>query len=124
MIIVFIFFKRTMLDGVVSQDAPPEWRTVLWAVIVSIILVFVGILTYSCKSLTNCQIRSVYRLIEFGLGFNGYPFTHEWIFYVLESTPMFIAISLFCFAFPGKFLPSKNVVQFNSGVEGGKRQEH
>jgi len=73
-----------------------------------------------------------FGLIEFGLGFKGYPFTHEWIFYFLESAPMFIAISLFCFVFPGKFLPSKKQALSNSGVEAGfqngvesdKWQEH
>ena len=42
------------------------------------------------------QVRSIYRLIEFALGIFGYPFTHEWMFYVLESVPMVPAIAIFC----------------------------
>jgi hypothetical protein len=50
------------------------------------------------------QIRSVYRLIEFALGIQGYPFTHEWIFYVFESLPMLPAIAVFCVWHPAEYL--------------------
>jgi RTA1 like protein len=60
----------------------------------------------------------VYRLIEFALGFHGYPFTHEWIFYVLESVPMLFAVSILAIFFPGKHLPNKKVP--NRGIEGRK----
>jgi hypothetical protein len=50
------------------------------------------------------QLRSVYRLIEFALGIQGYPFTHEWIFYVFESLPMLPAISVFCVWHPAEYL--------------------
>lgn len=33
-------------------------------------------------------------MIEFGLGFFAYPFTHEWLFYVLEAIPMVIALAV------------------------------
>jgi hypothetical protein len=52
----------------------------------------------------------VYRLIEFALGVEGYPFNHEWVFYVFESLPMLPAISIFCLWYPGKYLPPKKVV--------------
>jgi RTA1 like protein len=57
----------------------------------------------------------VYRVIEFILGINGYPFSHEWIFYVFESLPMLPAIGVFCIWYPGKYFP----VARNLGVEGG-----
>jgi hypothetical protein len=46
-------------------------------------------------------------VIEFALGIEGYPFTHEWIFYVFEALPMLPAISVFCFVHPAKYLGSK-----------------
>jgi hypothetical protein len=46
----------------------------------------------------------VYRLIEFILGIGGYPFSHEWIFYVFESLPMLPSIGIFCIYHPGKYL--------------------
>jgi hypothetical protein len=40
------------------------------------------------------QIRSIYRVVEFALGIDGYPFQHEWPLYVLEATPMLFAIAI------------------------------
>jgi hypothetical protein len=48
------------------------------------------------------QIRSIYRLIEFAFGIFGYPFTHEWMFYVFESLPMLPAILVFCWWHPAR----------------------
>lgn len=56
------------------------------------------------------EVRSLYRLIEFALGIDGYPFTHEWIFYVFEALPMVPAIAIFCCVHPAKYL----------GRDGGK----
>jgi hypothetical protein len=53
------------------------------------------------------QIRSVYRLVEFAMGIHGYPFTHEWMFYVLESLPMLPAILVFCVYHPAKYFASQ-----------------
>ena len=53
---------------------------------------------------TPQQVRSIYRVIEFACGIHGYPFTHEWIFYVFESLPMLPAISIFCLYHPAKYL--------------------
>jgi hypothetical protein len=50
-------------------------------------------------------LRSIYRVIEFALGIEGYPFTHEWIFYVFESVPMLPAIFIFIIWYPAKYLP-------------------
>lgn len=65
------------------------------------------------------QIRSVYRLVEFAMGFHGYPFTHEWMFYVFESTPMVPAVTVFCVWHPARYLggrDGKAVVEV--GLEG------
>jgi amino acid transporter len=120
MALVAIFYRRTVVNGQVSADAPREWRRILWTVICSILLVFVSLFSACGSSTDKPLIRSVYRLIEFCLGFNGYPFTHEWIFYVLESIPMLVAISLFCFYFPGKDLPKKITARPNNEIEAGK----
>ena len=42
----------------------------------------------------SLQIRSIYRVVEFALGIEGYPFQHEWPLYVLEATPMLFAIAI------------------------------
>lgn len=70
------------------------------------------------------QIRSIYRLVEFALGFHGYPFTHEWIFYVFESAPMLVALSVLCVFHPGKYLPSLEASKSGSrDVENSKSGE-
>ncbi|KFY03682.1 hypothetical protein O988_01308 [Pseudogymnoascus sp. VKM F-3808] len=74
------------------EDAPRGWRKVLHAVYATSALVIV---------------RCIYRLIEFALGIDGYPFVHEWMFYVLESLPMLVAIIIFCVYHPAKYLPNK-----------------
>ena len=51
----------------------------------------------------------MYRVVEFGLGIYGYPFTHEWIFYVFEALPMLPAIAVFCFVHPAKYLGMERV---------------
>ncbi|KAF2018148.1 RTA1 like protein [Aaosphaeria arxii CBS 175.79] len=73
----------------IADDAPAGWIKVMQAIWISSSLVL---------------LRSVYRLIEFGLGIEGYPFTHEWIFYVFEALPMLPAIAVFCFVHPAKYL--------------------
>jgi hypothetical protein len=66
------------------------------------------------------QIRSVYRLIEFAIGIDGYPFQHEWPFYVFEALPMLGAIAIFCLWFPPKYLPLHKP---RNDVELGKQKE-
>ncbi|KAM5491367.1 hypothetical protein MaudMau93_001962 [Microsporum audouinii] len=53
------------------------------------------------------QVRCVYRLIEFILGIDGYPFRHEWPLYVLEGLPMLFAMFALAYFHPGKWLPSE-----------------
>ncbi|KAE9363313.1 RTA1 like protein [Stipitochalara longipes BDJ] len=77
--------------GHVISSAGEGWRKILMAVYVSSGLIV---------------IRSVYRLIEFALGINGYPFTHEWMFYTFESLPMLPAIGVFCLWHPGAYFGS------------------
>jgi hypothetical protein len=59
-------------------------------------------------------------LIEFILGINGYPFSHEWIFYVFESTPMLPAIGVFCVWHPAKYLHRTRNVDAEDVVGDGK----
>jgi hypothetical protein len=59
-------------------------------------------------------VRSIYRLVEFALGIEGYPFANEWPFYVFEAVPMLFAISIFCLWFPPAYVPSN---KFGDDVE-------
>ncbi|OCL14872.1 RTA1 like protein [Glonium stellatum] len=87
LVIVWAFGKNT--KHYTKPDALKGWRKVLHGICISSALIL---------------IRCVYRVIEFACGIHGYPFTHEWIFYVFESLPMLPAISIFCFYHPAKYL--------------------
>jgi hypothetical protein len=55
------------------------------------------------------------------MGIWGYPFTHEWMFYVFESLPMLPAISIFCWWHPAKYFGGHRTkngdVELESSVE-------
>ncbi|DAA77454.1 TPA_exp: putative RTA1 domain protein [Trichophyton benhamiae CBS 112371] len=55
------------------------------------------------------EVRCVYRLIEFILGIDGYPFRHEWPLYVLEGLPMLFAMFALAYFHPGKLLPNESL---------------
>ncbi|KAG4429430.1 hypothetical protein IFR05_015082 [Cadophora sp. M221] len=79
---------RSLAGKEQKECAGREWRVVVRAVWISCLLILV---------------RSIYRLIEFALGIFGYPFTHEWMFYVFESVPMVPAIVVFCVWHPAAY---------------------
>lgn len=62
-------------------------------------------------------MRSIYRLVEFAQGIDGYTFTHEWVFYVLEAGPMLPAIAVFCFFHPAKYLGSNGCEAKNGRID-------
>ncbi|TPX11702.1 uncharacterized protein E0L32_007681 [Thyridium curvatum] len=47
------------------------------------------------------MFRSVFRLVEFIMGYNAYLLTHEWPLYVFDSAPMLAVMIIFWFALPG-----------------------
>lgn len=49
-------------------------------------------------------VRSVYRLVEFGLGIEGYPFRHEWMLWVFEALPMALALTVLGWRHPSLVL--------------------
>ncbi|KAG4415649.1 hypothetical protein IFR04_011208 [Cadophora malorum] len=50
-------------------------------------------------------VRSVYRMIDFHMGREGYLATHEWTLYIFDSLVIFPAIALFIWWHPSKYLP-------------------
>ncbi|KAL5343453.1 RTA1 like protein-domain-containing protein [Aspergillus crustosus] len=74
------------------QDKPrkPDWRPLLRAVNFSTIMIL---------------IRSIYRMVEFTEGRNGYINTHEWPFYIFDSVPILPCVALFVWWHPSNYLP-------------------
>ncbi|GAA5976299.1 hypothetical protein JCM10908_005447 [Rhodotorula pacifica] len=49
-------------------------------------------------------VRSVFRLIEFSEGYYGYLAVHEGYFYGLDALPLWLAMTLYCFFWPVRFI--------------------
>lgn len=60
-------------------------------------------------------LRSVFRVIEYGLGNDGYLLANEWPTYVLDAVPMFIAMVCFAYWYPSELQPS--LIKSESGAE-------
>ncbi|KAL2884506.1 hypothetical protein SGCOL_000454 [Colletotrichum sp. CLE4] len=63
------------------------------------------------------MVRSIFRLIEYVLGGDGYPLRHEWTLYVFDATLMFFVMVAFGFRFPSAFQIRKGGSQSASDVE-------
>lgn len=50
-------------------------------------------------------LRSTFRIIEYGLGNNGYLLSNEWPAYILDALPMFIAMVCFAICYPSELQP-------------------
>ncbi|RDW72350.1 RTA1 domain-containing protein [Aspergillus mulundensis] len=50
-------------------------------------------------------IRSIYRLVEFTEGHDGYINNHEWPFYIFDAVPIFPCVALFVWWHPSLYLP-------------------
>lgn len=52
--------------------------------------------------------RSIFRLIEFTMGTDGYLLTHEWPMYIFDSLPMLAVTVIFWIWFPSMFRAPDN----------------
>lgn len=60
-------------------------------------------------------------MIEFSLGIFGYPFTHEWMFFVFESVPMVPVVLVFCVWHPAEYFTGRKEADVQlEGSEGSR----
>lgn len=55
------------------------------------------------------MIRSGFRIIEYVLGNNGYPLSHEWTLYIFDSVPMVVVMAVFFIWYPSDIKPNKDL---------------
>jgi hypothetical protein len=55
--------------------------------------------------------RSIFRIVEYIQGQNGYSLGHEWTFYVFDAVPMIVATVCFWAWYPGYIRPSIEEVE-------------
>lgn len=48
------------------------------------------------------MIRSIFRVVEYVMGQNGYPLKHEWTLYVFDALLMFLVTVVFYMRFPSQ----------------------
>lgn len=75
------------LPKTVDDGAGSSWKQSLY-------------MLYAVSSLI--LLRSVFRLVEYGGGQDGYLLGHEWTLYVFDSVPMFVVTVVFWIRWPGK----------------------
>lgn len=66
------------------------------------------------------MVRSVFRVVEYIMGHDGYLLSNEWTLYVFDAALMFAVMVIFAWQFPGQF-QRKKVVE--SGSEMGPLEE-
>jgi len=100
--------RSQRLAGSIVHDRAGEWRPLLFCLYASCILIMIcmyHLLSYSpCILLIIGSAGSVYRVVEFSLGFDGYQASHEVFFYVLEAVPMMPPFILFNVFHPGRIV--------------------
>ncbi|KAJ7794398.1 RTA1 like protein-domain-containing protein [Mycena olivaceomarginata] len=57
-----------------------------------------------CITCAGILIRSIFRIAEFAGGYNGYITTHEVYFYLFDSLPLWLSMTLYCIMWPKRCL--------------------
>lgn len=52
-------------------------------------------------------VRSIFRIVEYVMGTDGYPLTHEWTLYMFDTVPMLVASWLFYLRYPDNIVSEK-----------------
>ncbi|KAI9727800.1 MAG: hypothetical protein M1834_007947 [Cirrosporium novae-zelandiae] len=52
------------------------------------------------------MVRSIFRVVEYRQGQDGYPLTHEWTLYIFDALLMFIVMVIFYFWYPSRIIPA------------------
>lgn len=65
--------------------------------------------------------RSVFRVVEYMQGHDGYSLTHEWTLYTFDAVPMFAVTIIFWYWYPGYVQPDiDDVERIELANSGGK----
>ncbi|CCU97826.1 unnamed protein product [Malassezia sympodialis ATCC 42132] len=63
-------------------------------------------------------LRSIYRLIEMGEGWDGVINNTEWCLFVFDAVLVFFAVTVYNIVHPGKYLPKKFSWNYNPDKDG------
>ncbi|WOO83396.1 Protein RTA1 [Vanrija pseudolonga] len=97
-----LFTYRVWRDAVLWNH--PGWHALNW------------VLGFNCIMFL---IRSVFRTVEFSQGWTGHLATHEVYWAVLDCLPIFLAISLYTWYWPGRILSPHSQVTRQEFIQMG-----
>ncbi|BGP23357.1 RTA-like protein [Rhodotorula toruloides] len=75
--------------SVFSKESVEDWRPLFWVM---------------CLTCVGIIVRSTFRTVEYSQGYYGYLATHEGYFYLLDALPLWLAMSLYCYFYPARFI--------------------
>lgn len=67
------------------------------------------------------MVRSVFRVVEYVMGTDGYLLRHEWTLYVFDATLMLLTVGVFAWWYPGQLIysPAPKEDEFDTGSDVG-----
>jgi len=87
---LLISFRFHIVSRGFREEWPDtRWTAMLWAINAGSTMIF---------------LRSIYRMVEFSTGFDGYLNTHEWNFYVFESGLIIVVFAIYNLWHPAQYL--------------------
>lgn len=93
-----VFQIRTQRDPRFESDGLISWKRHLY-------------LLYAVSLLI--MIRSIFRVVEYGMGTNGYPLTHEWTLYIFDSLLMWSVMVSWLIWYPGELSRPESSMEMN-----------
>lgn len=60
------------------------------------------------------MVRSIFRVVEFAAGQDGYPLKNEWTFYVFDSVLMWVVMAVFFWYWPDNLKPNQSMQWISS----------
>ncbi|KAE9397567.1 RTA1-domain-containing protein [Gymnopus androsaceus JB14] len=72
-----------------------------------------------CLTCVGILIRSIFRIAEFAGGYTGFLSIHEGYFYCLDALPLWIAMTLYCFVWPSRFINKHEEIATGRGTLAG-----
>jgi cytochrome bd-type quinol oxidase subunit 2 len=100
-----VFHKRLRKQPTIESSTTSVWKSTLYMIYAVSALIF---------------FRSVFRVIEFLQGTDGYSLRNEWTLYVFDAAPMFVVTVVYFWWYPGFLLRAQESEERFELVEEGR----
>ncbi|KAJ6481763.1 RTA1 like protein-domain-containing protein [Mycena sanguinolenta] len=85
---------------VLSREPIHDWRILFYVM---------------CATCVGILVRSIFRVAEYAGGYNGTISTHEAYFYLFDTVPLWISMTLYCVVWPVRALHKRSDQQLELG---------